>query len=91
MSEIALPDPDPYQELLTRLGLKSLARMTHDPLYGLRVAVQNTPSIGTVTTVTTVSTVTALSTWGSYSAYAYSQLISQQAFQQGFRRNLVVS
>lgn len=65
-----------------------ISRMIIDSSNRLQVTLAGSNTLTTVTTVTTVSTLTGITNWGATSANGYIQLLSAQAYQQGFRRNL---
>lgn len=65
-----------------------LRRLSVDATGRLRVG-DVTITSGGVGSCTTVTTLTNLTNWGLCSATAKSQWESQQAFQAGYRRNLV--
>jgi len=75
--------------LSDRMILSNLKRLSVDSTGRLRVGDAILTS-GILTTVSTVTTVTNITNWGLSSALAKSQWESNLAFQQGFRRNLVV-
>ncbi len=73
---------------LERICLKALAKLTFS-MFGLRCDISG-QNINTVTTVTTVAACNAVAI-GRASADGQGIQLSQLAFEQGFRRNLVVS
>ncbi len=77
------------QGLIERIVFNTLKRLNVDSSGRLRVSSEATViSSGTVTTLTTL---TNLTNWGLFTATVKSQIDTYQAYQQGFRRNLVVS
>lgn len=79
------------QGLYEKIVLKAISRLTYDSAGNLRVS--NTPT-GTQTisgAVTLTSTTITASSSGVLSQIGTSQLMTQQTFQQSFRRNLAIS
>ncbi len=72
--------------LIEKLGLRKLMNLTFDTFGNLRVT--TTP---TGTQAVTQSTIPWVVTEGSLTQTGTSQIISQQAMQSSFRRNLIVS
>lgn len=80
--------------LIERLTCNILKRLNVDSTGRLRVGditLAGSQTLTTVTTLTTLTNLTNLTNWGVLTATAKSQAEGHQAFQQGFRRNLVVS
>lgn len=88
---VEMADPGAIMNgLAERLAMNVLKKLNVDSTGRLRVGDAVITS-GTVSTVSTVSTVTSIANWGACTATSKTQVEAYQQFQQGFRRNLVVT
>lgn len=82
------------QGIIEHMGLKALARFRFNPTNALAVTVEGATSVAVTsmptTTVTgTVTLSTTAASEGAASLQGTSHMMSQMAFNQSFRRNLV--
>lgn len=87
MSSSSFPDPDAELDLLTRMSLKQLMRLNFATDRKLKVTLSDTLNV----VLASGARLDSIALWGKLNETKYTQLQTQQNFQSGYRRNLVVS